>query len=462
MIRKNPGKKTITAARRWAAVAALLCGAAAQPPARAIDPGSDAPASTLTARAVNSGFPLSHTTYNGLTAASDGKIYYVLCSESVDIGAQMFSYDPANGQVRHLGDLTEASGEKGLKAVPQGKSHTVFTESGGKLYFATHVDYYARVGGTELLRTPPPGYLPYQGGHFLSYDLATGKYENIAKAPAGQGILAMSMDKQRGRLYALTWPSGYFLRYDMATHEMKNLGKTSRDGEGGQGQDFRVLCRSLVLDPRDGSVYFTTFEGKIYRYRPGPDAIELVQGDDLKKDYFGSYSPGTRGTMGYNWRQTLWYPKENVFYGVHGNSGYLFRFDPDRPRVDVVQRITSLPSQRSGMYDEFWYGYLGFTLGPDGHTLYYLTGGTIYKDGRRFSGHDATAIGARGVEDLHLVTFDLESGHYADHGAIYFADGTRPAYVNSICVGRDGSVYALGQLTEKGETRTDLIRIQAP
>ncbi len=32
------------------------------------------------------------------------------------------------------------------------------------------------------------------------------------------------------------------------------------------------------------------------------------------------------------------------------------------------------PSRRSGMYDEFSYGYLGFTLGPDGHTLYYLTG----------------------------------------------------------------------------------------
>ena len=50
-------------------------------------------------------------------------------------------------------------------------------------------------------------------------------------------------------------------------------------------------------------------------------------------------------------------------YGVHGNSGYLFRFDPVREQVEVLDRITSEPSRRSGMFDEFSYGYLGFTLG---------------------------------------------------------------------------------------------------
>ena len=68
-----------------------------------------------------------------------------------------------------------------------------------------------------------------------------------------------------------------------------------------------------------------------------------------------------------------------MIYGVHGNSGYLFRFDPLVPRVVVLQRITSLPSQQSGMNDEFSYGYLGFILGPDEKTLYYLTGGPIFR-----------------------------------------------------------------------------------
>ena len=48
----------------------------------------------------------------------------------------------------------------------------------------------------------------------------------------------------------------------------------------------------------------------------------------MKKDYFGLYDPTFSGHMGYNWRQVVWYPAEKAFYGVHGNSGYLFRFDP--------------------------------------------------------------------------------------------------------------------------------------
>ena len=101
----------------------------------------------LTADAFDSGFPLSHATFNGMSAASDGKIYYVLCTDSIDTGAQMYSYDPATGKIRHLGDLTEASGEKGRKAIPQGKSHVNFVEWQGKLYFATHVGYYTNQNG---------------------------------------------------------------------------------------------------------------------------------------------------------------------------------------------------------------------------------------------------------------------------------------------------------------------------
>ena len=88
--------------------------------------------------------------------------------------------------------------------------------------------------------------------------------------------------------------------------------------------------------------------------------------------------------MGYNWRQTVWYAPDRAVYGVHGDSGYLFCFDPRLNRVDVLERLTSEPSKRSGMYDQFSYGY--FALGPDGRTLHYLTGGPIYLNGRRVTG----------------------------------------------------------------------------
>ena len=185
------------------------------------------------------------------------------------------------------------------------------------------------------------------------------------------------MDGKRGRLYGLTWPSGQFLRYDMASRELKDLGSTSKEGEAGTGPAYRILCRSLAVDPEDGSVFFTTADGDIKRYRYDRDAIETVSGADLRKNYFGSFDLDSKPSMGYNWRQTFWYDAEKAIYGLHGTSGYLFRFDPRAPKVELIERITSEPSRRSGMNDAFAYGYLSFALGPDARTVYYLTTGPV-------------------------------------------------------------------------------------
>src|SRR5689334_9720531 len=163
--------------------------------------------SRLSAESFDSGFAQAHATFNGMLAASDGKIYYVLCAESIDTGAQMYVYDPATNRIEHLADLTQAVGEKGTHAIPQGKSHVNFVEWQGKLYFSTHVGYYTIVNGRETMGVPPPGYKQYPGGHFMVYDMASGKLQSLAKASAGQGIIDFSMDGQRGRLYGLTWPS---------------------------------------------------------------------------------------------------------------------------------------------------------------------------------------------------------------------------------------------------------------
>jgi len=382
----------------------------------------------------------------------------VLCSESIDTGAQMYSYDPATNAIRHLGDLTEASGEKGLKAIPQGKSHVTFVEWEGKLYFATHAGYYSIQNGRERMGVPPPGYKPYPGGHFLAYDMASGTFEDLASAPPGQGILAMNMDAKRGRLYGLTWPSGHFLRFDLATKNLKNLGPVSKEGEGGHGPTYRVLCRSLALDPEDGSVYLSTADGDILRYRYDRDAIETVQGENLRKDYFGKYDLNAGGRMGYAWRQTFWYAPDRAIYGLHGNSGYLFRFDPRGPRVDVIERITSEPSKRRGMFDAFPYGYLGFALAPDDRTVYYLTTGPLEDDAPPAAG--SAASGRAPKEDLRLVTYDIPTAKYEDRGAIFLPDGQRPTLVHSIALTREGNVYALASFSRNGRRLTDLIRIR--
>jgi hypothetical protein len=419
----------------------------------------------LTAKAYFSGFDLAHDTYNAISSASDGKIYYVLSSQEIDVGGQVYVYDPATDQTRWLADLTEICGEKDMKAISQGKSHVRFVESDGKLYFATHVGFYEMIDGMERLpENAPDGYKLYPGGHFLSYDLTEGTFEDLAIAPDGEGILTMTMDTARKQIYAITWPKGYFIHYDAANNTLTNLGLVSENGEAGQvGDDYRVICRSMFVDSRDGKVYYSTAEGDIFSYDPAKQAIKKVEGVDLRLDYFGKYDYTGPGSMAYNWRAIVWEPNENVAYGVHGNSGYLFRFDPREPKIEIVDRITSEPSQKSGMFDQFSYGYLGFDLGPDKETLYYLTGGPIYIDGKRVKGVDEIAMGAaRGLENLHLVTYHIPSGKYIDHGPIFYEDDSRPTYVNSIAIDKNGNVYTLARFEHKGKLIQDLVKIPNP
>ena len=419
----------------------------------------------LTAKTFYSGFENAHDTYNAISAASDGKIYYVLSSDKHDIAGRMYSYDSSTGQIELLGDLTEVCGEKDQHYIVQGKSHVRFYECDKKLYFSTHVGFYELSDGMDRLpQNAPEGYKLYPGGHFLSYDLETGKFEDLAVIPDGEGAVSMTMDCDRKQMYAISWPSGKFIHYDVEKNVVKDLGQISGNGEAGMpGNDFRSLCRSLFVNPDTGTVYFSVSEGDILSYTPGDDKIKKLEHVDLRLDYFGKFDVTRPGNMAYNWRKIFWHKEEKVAYGVHGNSGYLFRFDPVAQEIEIIERITSATSKRSGMHDQFSYGYLGFILGPDRETIYYLTGGPIYIDGKLLRGEPEIAKGAaKGLENLHLVTFNLKTNKYTDHGAIFYENGERPLYVNSVAIGADGNVYTLARVEVNGKIITDLICIENP
>ncbi|MGX5816706.1 hypothetical protein ACWKWU_00830 [Chitinophaga lutea] len=419
----------------------------------------------LTATIHDSGFVQAHDTYNAITVASDGRVYYVLSSDRHDVAGRMYVYDPANGNIRLLADLTDICGEKGQNYIAQGKSHVEFFEKNNKLYFATHVGFYELIDGMDRLPVnAPPGFRLYSGGHILSYDMRTEQFEDMALLPRGEGAVSMTMDTDRGHIYCITWPLGHFIHFNTGTGELRDLGPTAGKGEAGTpGDDFRSLCRSLFTDPRSGAVYFSTAAGDIFSYHPDEGRLRKLPDAHLRIDYFGKYSPEQPGSMGYNWRKICWHDGDQSAYGVHGNSGYLFRFDPVNERIEVIERITSRPSRRSGMFDQFSYGYLGFAIGPDRETIHYLTGGPIYVNGKRLGGLEQIGKGAaKGLENLHLVTYHLPTGAYRDHGPIFYENGERPLYVNSIAVGTDGTIYTLARIDRNGRTVTDLISIPAP
>ena len=132
----------------------------------------------------------------------------------------------------------------------------------------------------------------------------------------------------------------------------------------------------------------------------------------------------------------------------------------DWRQKELVERLTSIPSRRLGLGDQFSYGYLGFAV--RNRVAYYLTGAPIFgPDGRRVAGKASTNKGeAKGLEHLHLVTYEMEKDMYKDHGPIFLDDRIGyPTYVNSIAIGDDGWVYALGRMPDG---LTELFRVRDP
>jgi hypothetical protein len=207
-------------------------------------------------------------------------------------------------------------------------------------------------------------------------------------------------------------------------------------------------------------VYFTTSDGAIQRYNPEKAAVEPYTLLNMKRDIFGQWDPARPGHQGYNWRATLWHEESQAFYGVHPRSGYLFLFEPHAGRLELIERVCAEELRRVGHYEPFHYGYLTLQLGPDRKTLYYLTStyGVPLEDGGLMSaahlvtpGHKSSDTerrqyrlpdGRRIVETIHLITYNLATREYADHGVVRLDDGRYPRMSQSHAVHPAGRCYA--------------------
>ncbi len=417
------------------------------------------PNAVIPARLHASGFEKSDSNFYSLSPASDGNVYYTLSSHDLNTHGRVYRYEPSADRVKLLGDLGELVGEAGRKTIPQGKSHCPFFECDGKLYLSTQYGFFQSSGDKERPAGVPEGYKPYPGGHFISYDLASGRFVDLVIGVPEEGIIAMQLDPACKRIYGLTWPKGYFLVYDIAARRLRNLGKVSRDGEVGEGENYLCLCRSMGVWPETGDVYFTNADGEILRYSFSRDRVEPAAGVHMKRDIFGAWDPHKPGHQGYNWRDLFWHEADRVFYGVHPKSGYLFRFDPAAPRLTLLDRICAQELRESGQFEPFRYGYLSLRLGPDGHTVYYLTSthGLTTEDGRRVK------------EAVHLVTYHLRTGDYADHGVLRLPDGRYPSMAHTLLVHPNGKLYSCPWiepsptgLDRKAAPICDLISFDAP
>ncbi|MCC6694514.1 MAG: hypothetical protein IT365_02685 [Candidatus Hydrogenedentes bacterium] len=373
-------------------------------------------------------FLLGDSNYHSMVSASDGNIYFSVDTHNIDYACRFYRFDPRTETMSMVAQMDQVLGEDAATHVAQGKIHTPFFEHAGKLWFATHTAFYAG----DLPGFDSGDRVPYQGGHFMNYDLATRQFEDLAHVFPSEGIITMAMDTRNEVLYGLTWPSGMLISYDIKKKALRYWGAVQGRGELGQHpHEWDRICRTLGIDP-EGNVYGSTMDGRIWKYDPKQERrVSYIDGLDLSRLPFSQSAEETlKGDFQYNWRVVEWNERTQSFWGIQWETTTLFEFAPATNYVRAVAELRHEAYQ--GMPRNPEISQLGFILAPN-NTIYYLGNGP------------AVAIEGRpeAQSNVYLFTYALDTGRMINHGPVFSRDGRRVFFTESLCIGADDHLYTV-------------------
>lgn len=389
---------------------------------------------TITTQVFDPGFMEGDCNYHSLTSASDGMLYFTICTHNVEESPRIYRFNPQDQSITLIAKLADVLNEDVTRQVPNGKIHTPLVEHDGFLYFATHTAYYT---GNLPNMTPPEGRAPYSGGHFMRYNLKSGEFEDLAQLQlANEGIITMALDPKKETLYGLTWPTGLLISYNLEEGLLHNWGAVQQRGEWGRLPDeWNFICRRLAIDPQ-GNLYGGTDTGRIWhletdQQRPVNyfENLNLTHLAPIQEANFEV--PAEAHFFWKNWRTILWNDATDSFWGLQGGSTQLFEFKPSTGMLRSVRPLRAAGVENLSRRNPFR-TQLGFALGPNNTLLYLAHAPEAEREGRPGMG-----------SSVHLVTYDIDEEDYQDHGMLTTEDGRRIFFSESVEVGADDHIYTV-------------------
>ncbi|MFB3828725.1 MAG: hypothetical protein ACE15B_18295 [Bryobacteraceae bacterium] len=336
--------------------------------------------------------PSDESAIRALTVAPDGRIY----GATSGTRAHLFVLDPRHGYVVPLGRLPD-------KVV----HHALAAGANGEVY----------IGMAPAVDNNGEGFANYPGGHLLKYipkgerstirmDVAC-PVEDLGIPVKGQGIYALTIDPKLGAVYGLTYPEGDFFSFRNGV--FKTHGRVaSAKMPGEKFENEKNIGRALIVD-NNGDVY-TSGSGVLVRFRVKTQELEPLK----------AAVATVRGREEYN-RVDAWTKDEagNLYGG--SSDGYLFRFDPERGRMENLGKPLNQ------------YRIRGLVMARNGKL--YGIGGDTDELARLFS-YDP----ARGVYEMLGMIDVNRRPYYSWQGYVF----------DSMAVGNDGTVY-MGQAERKSK-----------
>jgi streptogramin lyase len=338
--------------------------------------------------------PPDESAIRALAVAPDGKLY----GATSGARAHLFVLEPQHGYIVPLGFLPD-------KTV----HHSLAVDANGNVF----------IGTALAVDNNGEGYAAYAGGHLLRYvpnrerpDIkvdAACAVEDLGIPVKGQGIYALTIDRARGVVYGLTYPDGVFFSISAGNGAVKTHGSVASGKIPGEKfENEKNIGRALIV-ANDGDVY-TSGSGKLVRFDVKTQKLETLNVPVAT----------VPGREVYN-RVDAWTKDEaGSLYG--GTSdGYLFRFDPERRRMENLgkplnqYRIRGLVTTAAGKL--------------------YGIGGDTDEMARLFS-YDP----ARGVYEMLGMIDVNRRPYYSWQGYVF----------DSMAIGADGTVY-MGQAERKSK-----------
>jgi hypothetical protein len=350
-------------------------------------------------------WPMLDGQWLGIVAAEDGNVYFSISSHAKLRHAHVFRYLGAEDRVQHLANLGHACGELPTVTAPQDKIHSDMFDAGEVVYAAT---------------CDGPHYddLPYEGGHWIEIDKATGKVRSLGKTESGDGIITVGYDENSGILYGMTNIKGRLLRFDPATGEERDLGFPHQ----GSGKKKYARNLTLMIAP-DGRVYGPRPPRlSFWEYNPETDAIRVLQPEVPAPE---TYDPEDKRDVK-DWKMsaahlTLWNEEDQCFYFVRSFDEMLGRFYPPEGdgegRVEMLQRL-----RPPGMPVRYNARPASCVLAIHDRTVWYTP-----------------STGWGGV--AHLVSYHIDREEWIHHGPIIVEGGRRTGEIHSLDTGADGRIY---------------------
>lgn len=294
----------------------------------------------------------------------------------------LFRYDTATGDREFLRSVRQTLAEEGNlgpnahwpKDESVAKVHSDILEHDGRLYFSTH-DLHS-----------PDGLETHRGGHFLSFDPATGCFRDLSKTESlgvsvvNEGIIAMNILRGEDKLVGWTYPYGNVLIHDLRS------GTTTLYRSGLERDRVADVAR-VVIATRSGQIFAAyrrdsalAGSDRLYKLDRGGGRLQPT---DERFSCTGRFEGLAETSDGRTIYLADW-------------DGELFAFDVERERLEALGSI--LPDERvaaGGVVRQLY----NLALSPDDRKLFTLP-----------------CLMERGKGAYHLYEYDIETATKTDLG----------------------------------------------